>query len=56
MYDTTLGRVARLGDKTAFENYLSALEKWSEIKKVKYNKDKSEVLHLKRRNKIVKYA
>lgn len=44
------------GDKTTFQNYLSALEKWSEIKKVKYNKDKSKVLYLKRRNQILKYT
>lgn len=42
-------------DKTAFQNYLSALEKWSETKKVKYNKDKCKVLYLSK-NQILKYT
>lgn len=44
------------GGKTAFQSYLSALETWSEIKKVKYNKDKSKVLYLKKGNQILKYT
>lgn len=47
MDDDTLGEAARLwGDKTTFQNYLGVLKKSSEIKKVKCNKDESQVLYL----------
>lgn len=47
MDDATLGEAARLwGDKTTFQNYPGALKKSSEIKKVKCNKDESQVLYL----------
>uniref|UniRef100_K7F0M3 Reverse transcriptase domain-containing protein n=1 Tax=Pelodiscus sinensis TaxID=13735 RepID=K7F0M3_PELSI len=54
--DTKLGGIATaLGDRVIIQNDLGKLEKWSEVNRMKVNKDKCKVLHLGRNNKFHTY-
>ncbi|CAM5124933.1 unnamed protein product [Natator depressus] len=54
--DTKLGRVASaLEDRMKIQNDLDKLEKWSEVNRMKFNKDKCKVCHLGRNNQLHTY-
>uniref|UniRef100_K7EWB1 Reverse transcriptase domain-containing protein n=1 Tax=Pelodiscus sinensis TaxID=13735 RepID=K7EWB1_PELSI len=54
--DTKLGGVATaLEDRVKIQNDLDKLEKWSEVSRMKFNKDKCKVLHLGRNNQFHTY-
>uniref|UniRef100_K7EWP9 Reverse transcriptase domain-containing protein n=1 Tax=Pelodiscus sinensis TaxID=13735 RepID=K7EWP9_PELSI len=54
--DTKLGGVATtLEDRVIIQNDLEKSEKWSEVNRMKFNKDKCKVLHLGRNNQFHKY-
>ncbi|CAM5146598.1 unnamed protein product [Natator depressus] len=54
--DTKLGGVERaLEDRIKIQNDLNKLEKWSEVDRMKFNKDKCKVLHLGRNNQLHTY-
>uniref|UniRef100_A0A8C3I6M2 Reverse transcriptase domain-containing protein n=1 Tax=Chrysemys picta bellii TaxID=8478 RepID=A0A8C3I6M2_CHRPI len=53
---TKLGGIATaLEDRVIIQNYLDKLEKWSEVNRMKFNKDKCKVLHLGRNNQFHTY-
>uniref|UniRef100_A0A8C4Y200 Macro domain-containing protein n=1 Tax=Gopherus evgoodei TaxID=1825980 RepID=A0A8C4Y200_9SAUR len=54
--DTKLGGVASaLEDRIKIQNDPDKLEKWSEVNRMKFNKDKCKVLHLARNNQLYTY-
>uniref|UniRef100_K7EZW8 Reverse transcriptase domain-containing protein n=1 Tax=Pelodiscus sinensis TaxID=13735 RepID=K7EZW8_PELSI len=54
--DTKMGGVTTaLEDRAIIQNDLDKLEKWSEVNKMKFNKDKCKVLHLGRNNQFHTY-
>uniref|UniRef100_K7EW77 Reverse transcriptase domain-containing protein n=1 Tax=Pelodiscus sinensis TaxID=13735 RepID=K7EW77_PELSI len=54
--DIKLGGVAtNLEDRVIIQNDLDKLEKWSEVSRMKFNKDKCKVLHLGRNNQFHTY-
>uniref|UniRef100_K7EYU7 Reverse transcriptase domain-containing protein n=1 Tax=Pelodiscus sinensis TaxID=13735 RepID=K7EYU7_PELSI len=54
--DTKLGGVATsLEDRDIIQNDLSKLEKWSEVNRMRFNKEKCKVLHLGRNNQFHTY-
>uniref|UniRef100_K7F130 Reverse transcriptase domain-containing protein n=1 Tax=Pelodiscus sinensis TaxID=13735 RepID=K7F130_PELSI len=54
--DTKLGGVAtNLEDRIIIQNDLDKLEKWSEVNRMKFNRDKCKVLHLGRNNQFHTY-
>uniref|UniRef100_A0A674ICA9 Reverse transcriptase domain-containing protein n=4 Tax=Terrapene triunguis TaxID=2587831 RepID=A0A674ICA9_9SAUR len=54
--DTKLGGIATaLEDRVIIQNDLDKLEKWSELNRMKFNKDKCKVLHLGRKNQFHTY-
>ncbi|CAM5129309.1 unnamed protein product [Eretmochelys imbricata] len=55
--DTTkLGGVASgLEERIKIQNDLDKLEKWTEVNRMKFNKDKCKVLHLGRNNQLHTY-
>uniref|UniRef100_A0A8C3I187 Reverse transcriptase domain-containing protein n=1 Tax=Chrysemys picta bellii TaxID=8478 RepID=A0A8C3I187_CHRPI len=54
--DIKLGGIATaLEDRVIIQNDLDKLEKWSEVNRMKFNKDKCKVLHLGRNNQFHTY-
>ncbi|CAM5162260.1 unnamed protein product [Natator depressus] len=54
--DTKLGGVASaLKDRITIQNDLDKLEKWCEVNRMKFSKDKCKVLHLGRNNQLHRY-
>uniref|UniRef100_A0A674JN28 Reverse transcriptase domain-containing protein n=1 Tax=Terrapene triunguis TaxID=2587831 RepID=A0A674JN28_9SAUR len=54
--DTKLGGIATaLEDGVIIQNDRDKLEKWSEVNRMKFNKDKCKVLHLRRKNQFHTY-
>ncbi|CAM4661769.1 unnamed protein product [Lepidochelys olivacea] len=49
------GVVSALEDRIKIQNDLDKLEKWSEVNRMKFNKDKCKVLHLRRNNQLHTY-
>ena len=53
---TKLGGIANtLKDRKKIQNELGTLELWTENKRMKFNKEKSKVLHLGKRNQSPSY-